>query len=499
MSTQHPDCANLPDFVNGDVFSNDEEVFEALNAFRLGCDEQLWDWEGKEVDTHVVRKLLSLDEKFFRENVLGEDVFITYRIPNPEVEGAERKLVVEALESIPRNFDVARKFYGNGSAPIIEVALPMTTSHGQMLRVRSYYEDVVVNKENAPIHGGMKLKEWIGEFNPKTIGVIPLIEDMQSILNTEKILGDFLSAADVEYVRPWIARSDTALNYGLVPSMLLVKLFLSAVASSESKTGVPHHPILATGALPFRGGLNPDNVENFLKEYDAFKTYALQSSAKYDFGHEKVTGMIDAIKKHSQRKAVELGDDEKQMLLGLVERFSGVYRKRIEGLAHAVNIVSGKVPNRRSRHLHIGLFGYSRNFSDTVKLPRAIKFAASLYSIGLPPEIIGISSLNAAESGGNNELSRFYTNLKEDLRMISGFISRSALKAASEKGLVDQKTLGMISEDIEAVESLGIEVGAKTLAEEEHELLAKRIVSDISGEKTTSRITEAAKIRRSLG
>lgn len=500
MSTQHPDCASLPDFVKGDIFSNDDEVAEAANAFKIGCDEQLWDWEGKEVDTHVVRKLLSADERFFRENALGKDVFITYRIPNPEVEGAERKLVVEALESIPRNFDVAKKFYGNCEPPIIEVALPMTTSHEQMLRVSSYYENVVVNKENMPVYGGIKLKEWIGEFNPKTVGVIPLIEDMQSILNTKGILGGFLANKNAEYTRPWIARSDTALNYGLVPSTLLVKFFLSCVAASEAETGVPHYPILATGAMPFRGGLNPDNVENFLEEYGAFKTYALQSSAKYDFEREKVAKMIDSLKKHSQHKAKEMGEDEKRGLLGIVEAFSGGYRKRVEGLAHVVNVVSGKVPNRRSRHLHIGLFGYSRNFSDSVKLPRAIKFAASLYSIGLPPEIIGISSLNAAESSGNkNGLDRLYVNLKGDLATVSGLVSKSAIKIACEKGLIGQETLDMVNEDIEAVESFGIEIGAKTLEEEQHQLLAKQIVSNIGDGKVTDRITEAAKIRKSLG
>lgn len=43
----------------------------------------MWDFEGKDVDAHVVRKLLSRYPEFFRERVLGRDFAITYRIPNP--------------------------------------------------------------------------------------------------------------------------------------------------------------------------------------------------------------------------------------------------------------------------------------------------------------------------------------------------------------------------------------------------------------------------------
>jgi Phosphoenolpyruvate carboxylase (EC 4.1.1.31) len=43
----------------------------------------MWDAEGKDVDTHVVRKLFTNYPEFFKEKVLGRDVFLTYRIPNP--------------------------------------------------------------------------------------------------------------------------------------------------------------------------------------------------------------------------------------------------------------------------------------------------------------------------------------------------------------------------------------------------------------------------------
>jgi phosphoenolpyruvate carboxylase len=46
--------------------------------------------------------------------------------------------------------------------------------------------------------------------------------------------------------------------------------------------------------------------------------------------------------------------------------------------------------------MHVGLFGYNRA-SAGVTLPRAIPFCASLYSLGLPPEIIGLAALDDAD------------------------------------------------------------------------------------------------------
>ena len=60
MSTQHPDNVRTPFFCSSTIISGDDEVKEAFYAYsHLGCEEQLWDCEGKEVDTHVVKKLLA--------------------------------------------------------------------------------------------------------------------------------------------------------------------------------------------------------------------------------------------------------------------------------------------------------------------------------------------------------------------------------------------------------------------------------------------------------
>ena len=102
MSTQHPDNVRFPFFAESQDMSGEDEIKEAYYAFsHLGCDEQMWDCEGKEVDAFVVRKLLTRHEHFFKEKKLGQDVFITLRVPNPTVEEAEAKVLIETLEEIP--------------------------------------------------------------------------------------------------------------------------------------------------------------------------------------------------------------------------------------------------------------------------------------------------------------------------------------------------------------------------------------------------------------
>ena len=60
MSTQHPDNAAPPTWCRGEVVQGEDEVVEAYRAYsELGCEEVMWDSEGKDVDTRVVRKPVS--------------------------------------------------------------------------------------------------------------------------------------------------------------------------------------------------------------------------------------------------------------------------------------------------------------------------------------------------------------------------------------------------------------------------------------------------------
>ena len=66
MSTQHPDNVSTPFFSDSDILAGEAEVKEAFFVFsQLGCNEQMWDSEGKAVDNQVVEKLLSKNLDFF--------------------------------------------------------------------------------------------------------------------------------------------------------------------------------------------------------------------------------------------------------------------------------------------------------------------------------------------------------------------------------------------------------------------------------------------------
>ncbi len=217
MSTQHPDNACAPLWHKDKVIEGDAEVYEAYFAFNeLGCQEVMWDSEGKDTDIRVIRKLLTAHGDYFKENVIGKDVFLTYRIPNPRVEIAERKIVVETLQNIAVSYDVASAFYKTGVTPIFEVILPFTTDSKELLCLFNYYKKAVVGVEDIELDCSVKVKDWVGSFKPSSIELIPLIEDMDSLLKIDQIVEPYIDAVKPSYVRVFIARSDPALNYGLV-------------------------------------------------------------------------------------------------------------------------------------------------------------------------------------------------------------------------------------------------------------------------------------------
>lgn len=411
MSTQHPDNVNLPFFAENAELGGEDEIREAYYAFsHLGCDEQMWDCEGKEVDNFVVKKLLTKYESFFREKRLGEDVFITLRVPNPVIEKAEAKILLETLESIPRSFDAAKLFYKDDMPPVFEVVLPMVASAGCIDRIYRYYYEFVVGKQNKPIReGDMTIAEWIGEFKPKRINVIPLFEDMEHMLNAHNITKEYLQNKEIEYQRVFLARSDPAMNYGLISAVFLNKIALLRLQKLSEDSGVKIYPIVGAGSAPFRGNLRPQTIERVAKEYLSAHTFTIQSAFKYDNHPEEVR---EAIRKLREREPGVPQQIDEERCLEIIKKYSREYQRQITALAPIINKVAKYVPRRRKRKLHIGLFGYSRDIKG-ITLPRAITFTAALYSIGLPPEILG---LNALDEDDLQFIKEVYVNFEDDLK-----------------------------------------------------------------------------------
>jgi len=486
MSTQHPDNVKIPDFASGDIINGEDEIYEAYLAFsRFGIHEQMWDYEGKRVLPWVVSELLTKNPDFFHKKKLGKNIFLTFRIPNPEIDKIEAKLVPEVLDSIPRCYDTARAFYQEDFPPVFEVILPMTTSAVQLERIYRYYENYVVRLGNQEVfEGDIKLSGWLGEFKPEKINVIPLFEDFSSILNSDRILKEFLNSKDVEYQRVFLARSDPALNYGMLSAVLMLNVALQRLYELEKEIGIDIFPILGVGSPPFRGNFKPTNVESMLKGYRSCQTFTIQSAFKYDWPLKIVIKAIEKVNSAKRGKPMHVEEDR---AIELAEKVSNAYKEQIPEIAKLVNTLTEFIPSRRLRKLHIGLFGYSRSVGE-VRLPRAIPFCSALYSIGLPPELLGMHCLKSKDVELLHELYPS-PNFEEDLRDALAFYNPDVLSLLSSK----------MSEQIKKTLEI-IEIDYSTNSE--HQKITSEIIESIHhNQKSYLRelIAEAARTRRFLG
>jgi len=462
MSTQHPDNVAPPFFAESPEMGGEDEIQEAFYAFsHLDCGEQMWDCEGKEVDGFVVKKLLSRYEAYFRRERLGRDVRLTLRVPNPTVERDEAKVLLETLESIPRSFDTARLFYQDDAPPIFEVILPMTQSALSLDRVYRYYRDFVVGKKRMAFgDGDVTLAEWIGDFRPETIDVIPLFEDLDHMMSCAEITAEYLSDKDVKAQRVFLARSDPAMEYGQVSAVLMNKAALDSLQRLEDETGTRMLPIIGVGSAPFRGGLTPATTRALMREYPSVQTFTVQSAFKYDWPHDQVRRGVRDINEGARSRASEV---DSERCLEIITKCAASYRRQVKRLAPRIVEASQHVPRRRKRKLHIGLFGYSRTL-EGMRMPRAIGFCCSLYSIGIPPEILGLDALTERDLDFVRDASPHFDR---GMRQALEFMSPESMEL-------------LPPEAMEGVERLGLEVDR----DEEHAELASQMLKALGGSQS---------------
>lgn len=476
MSTQHPDNVASPFFAKTSELGGEDEIEEAYYAYsHLGCDEQMWDAEGKEVDDFVVKKLMTRYEDFFQQRRLGTDLFLTLRVPNPSVERHEAKILLETLESIPRSFDAIRPFYRDPGAPIFEVILPMTTSARELERVFGYYRDIVIGKAGARLgEDDITVAEWVGDFLPNRINVIPLYEDVQAMLSADTITRQFMAGKNLTYQRVFLARSDPAMNYGIVAAVLMNKIALSRLARLSRELGIPIYPIVGLGSAPFRGNLTPFTVGRVLEQHPSIHTLTVQSSFKYDHNPTTVQHGIQEILQHVPTEPPPFDEERAE---DIIRRSARAYAEQVAHLAPVIRRVAQLVPSRRKRKLHVGLFGYGRSIGD-VKLPRAIAFTAALYSVGLPPEVLGLGSLSHDDLEFVNEVCPYFM---QDIGDAARYLD------------VKNEFLS---------ESIALPKDLDSYADEDHIAITRKISESLRGTPTDEpieAIAKAASIRKFLG
>lgn len=514
MASQHPDNANVPPWCNGEMIAGEYEVKEAYLGFRdYGCHEVMWDSEGKDIDPHVVRKLLSNYPEFFQGKMLGRDIFLTFRVPNPQIEEAERKVFLESLQSIPRHNDIARIFYGEDRHFIFEIILPFTSSHTDIVRVKEVYRRSVVEPLNSQIDfRGFTLRELVGDVSPKDIEVIPLIEDMDSIFNINTILTKYVELFTPRYLRLFIARSDPALSYGFISATLLAKLALSKCKSVEKRLGIPVYPILGAGCLPFRGHNSPVNTDAFIEEYSGVYTVTIQSAFRYDFPLDvSVRGVEKLNSSLPKREAELLSEDQENLVKDCVLRLAKIYGDSLEMSAEEVNQKSRLIPSRRARKLHIGLFSYSRKFRG-FQLPRAIPFTAFFYTLGMPPEFIGLRALREFNEEEYRVVVELHKNLRHDLSFAARFLSWENISLLTESEAPVRKVFGQqflkdfmprYLEDIATAEEMfGIKCGPRALSDRKYVNTVENFLISLieeNEEQARAELLLSARMRGSLG
>ncbi len=502
MATQQPDNAAGAFWLGKSFIDSRDEVRECVVAFsELGCGEFMWDWEGKYVDEAVIERVFEDSLPFFKKRALGRDIFLTYRIPNIWVEKASYR-ILRAFANILTAYDIARDI-GLHCPPIFEVILPMTTSPEQLIYLQTTFADFARMVRKDP-------ERRIGSGNPPLIEVIPLVEDIPDMMRIGDLIRGYVALyrrkglgkmRELAYLRPFIARSDPALNYGLVPAVLGAKLALHHGLKAAEECDVMAYPILGCGSVPFRGNLNPRNVSRFLAEYPGVCTATVQSSFRYDYPLEEVKEAVKALNRGLARKrdvpAMEERDiDEVEKLIAIFKKH---YRATIIDVAPLIIEVSRHIPRRRERRLHTGLFGYSREMTKGVKLPRAITFTASLYSLGIPPEVIGTGRAlrEVYDRGLSEALGRRYRNLKQDLQDACAYVNRDNIRRLQRRF----PGLAAVEEDLKWLEGV---LGIPAEPSQNRHLIHRNITSNIlllleEGEDVAEMVEEAAVLRGFMG
>lgn len=500
MATQHPDNARAPSWSASPFITAQQEIDDLYHSFEdLLCDEYMWDWEGKFADEAMIERLYNRYLETFQKKQVGRDVFVTMRIPNIWEEKTFK--LARAYMTVLSSGEFAKSLKVQ-TPPVFEMILPMTRRADQL----SYIQETF--KKTAQVHEAIFDET---RFGKGYIQVIPIFESIDDLLVCDKLIEDFISLHKTAwkekpaYMRVFIARSDPALNAGFVPAVLASRIALSNLTRVTDRTGVPIHPIIGTGSLPFRGGINPENITKSLPQYAGAATVTIQSAFRFDYETEEIRKALKYIRTYLRKhEAVAITPEEKKQLSEMCAIFTRCYSETVAAMAPFINEISKLIPSRRERVQHNGLFGYSRGVGK-VRLPRAIGFTAVGYSLGIPPEFIGTGrGLKIIKQKGLLPLlEKHFFTLRSELEHAGKFLNFENIeRLMNDSSIAGAKEWAReIHDDITLCqEILGIEIGPRRPHHFVHRNYTSNIVLKHQMKSDCSEdVLAAAVLRKSLG
>ncbi|MCS7131435.1 MAG: phosphoenolpyruvate carboxylase [Hadesarchaea archaeon] len=471
MATQHPDSASR-------YVAVQEEEAEALQCLApqnggLGCDEYMVDYEGKLTPYHQVANIVVklIDEL---KLVPGRDVFITPRIASAEKETIFRQYasILAAVEANYRTREVGPS--------VIEVVHPMTSTGSELVEVR---RRIMAMEGIAKTTG----------FPQRAIELIPLVEEVPPQLQIRRMLSEYVRGCEKElgmripYLRVFVGKSDSALMYGHVASVISCKIAIADVYAFGIENEIPVAPIFGGGALPFRGHITVENIYNVLHEYSGTRTITVQSGIRYDHGPEKAKQLVQILRRELPKGTpLSYTEEQRQRMLFICGLFAKHYIKTLLNIAPAVRQLSDILPQQRDRLVRAGKTGYGRwgprplelaelckslaegtelarelaeLWAGDLELPRAITYTGSLYTICLPPEFIGtgrgLLELSQKDEGSFEALLKeYYPSLLADLKFAGRFLDIEKVGHFLPKEAIRE-----VTQDIDLIrELLGLEL-----------------------------------------
>ncbi|GAB4257341.1 MAG: phosphoenolpyruvate carboxylase [Thermoleophilia bacterium] len=443
MATQHPDSAAR-------YVAIQEEAQEAVQALTppplgLGIHEVMVDFEGKMTPYHQTNQIAQglLD----RGVVPGREVWITPRISSATEETAFRQLMA-LMSVIEATYQASQR---EPEAAIQEVIIPMVASAEDLVKVRDRIRDVIY----------LGHKEFGLPNEPDSLQLVPLVEEVPSLLRVGALLREYVAAArsqgfGVRRLRVMLGRSDAALSYGHLPSALCVRVALSEIYGAAEDLGLDPLPVYGAGYLPFRGGVMLANLDNLERDFPGLGTVTIQSGIRYDTDEAPETvRRLNELLERPAPASVRLEAEDAAFVTDCVALLTIPYLETFYRLAPVVRALSDIMPAHRDRLARKGPAGYARAGADLEKLaglvtapdlaerlrgagrgtaadlPRAISFTGALYSVGLPPEFIGTGRglrLVADRFGGEGiaRLLELYPGLRFDLAWAARFLDFAA-------------------------------------------------------------------------